>query len=292
MRIDKVYINTHRYDQILTKICIGSIRYWYPDIPIVLIIDHSNGLVQTKKMIEKWNISILNTGQQHYGWGFGKFEPLFLKNSEKFLVLDADTVVNGKVLDKIDNVEADFIVDKEVQAPEDFKTLYYDPEEIHKLFPGFTYPGYSFNSGQWIGTGNIFTKEHFDDLIIWDPSPRLKYPQYFKQADQGILNLLIHMMERDRKITVEKLPLMIWPERGDADFIELDSITEKKSNFPFIIHWAGMKFNDVREYPRADILQFYQKYFYSKYTFLEKRLDQWQDKWLKIEKKIKFRFLR
>ncbi|WP_205508576.1 hypothetical protein [Longitalea arenae] len=290
MQIDKIYINTHRYDLKFTRICIASIRYWYPEIAINLIIDYSNGATDTKKMQRNWNIGILETGKQRYGWGFGKFEPLFLNKKETFLVLDSDTVLAGPVLDKLSGIEADFVVDKEVQPAEKLKHLYYDPEEIIKLYPNFRYPGYSFNSGQWVGNSKVLSKNDFDNLITWKPSPKLSYPQFFKQADQGLFNLIIHLKEQEKKVSVARIPLMIWPDGGAADFIDLDAIKNKERKFPYVIHWAGMKFKSISEYPRMDILSFYEEYFYHKYSALEKYLDKAQDKYLEKEKKFLFTF--
>lgn len=292
MTIDKIYINTHRYDLELTRTCVASVRYWYPDIPVYLIVDYSNGPIPAAGMMKKWDLKILNTGRQHYGWGFGKFEPLFLNNNEQFLVLDADTVMTGPVLDKVKQVNADFVVDKEMQPAEKFITLYYDPVKAGELFPGFKYPGYSFNTGQWIGKGNVLKKEDFNDFVTWTPAPRLKYPDYFKQADQGIFNLLIHIKEGQGKVAVEKIPLMIWPDNGAADFIPYTSIVEKKTDGPFIIHWAGIKFKTFAEYPRADILQFYKQYYYSKFSFLQKISDAILNRYLVKEKKIRFKLKR
>lgn len=290
MTIDKIYINTHRYDLELTRTCVASIRYWYPDIPLYLIVDYSNGSIPITRMMRKWDLKILDTGKQHYGWGFGKFEPLFLKQDERFLVLDADTVLTGPVLDKLKNLDADFVVDEEVQPHEKFITLYYDPAKAAALFPGFKYPGYSFNTGQWFGRTNVLKKEDFNDFVSWTPAPRLKHPEYFKQADQGIFNLLMHLKEKEQKVSLKRIPLMIWPDNGNADFISYTSIAQKKADAPFVIHWAGIKFKTFAEYPRADILQFYQQYYYSRFPALQKISDKLLNRYLMMEKMVRFKF--
>lgn len=293
MTIDKIYINTHRYDLQLTRTCVASVRYWYPDIPVYLIIDYSNGAYPAPGMLRKWDLKILDTGKQHYGWGFGKFEPLFLNNHERFLILDADTVITGSVLEKVKDLDADFVVDKEVQPMEKFISLYYDPVKASEFFPGFSYPGYSFNTGQWIGKSEVLAKSDFNDFVTWSPAPKLKHPEYFKQADQGIFNLLIHLKEKQQQIRVEKIPLMIWPENGNAAFIQFSSIEQRSGGHaPYIIHWAGMKFKTLSEYPRADILLFYEKFFYSRYNFIERILNKLMLIYLKYERKIRFRLKR
>ena len=290
MTIDKIYINTHRYDLALTSTCVASIRYWYPDVPIFLIVDYSNGRFPSRKMLARWNLQVLDTGKQHYGWGFGKFEPLLLTGQEYFLVLDADTVMTGPVLDNVKDLKADFVVDREVQPIDKFKLLYYDPVEAEVLFPGFEYPGYSFNTGQWIARGSVLSKVDFSDFITWQPAPILKHPAYFKQADQGILNLLVHLKEKKNEISVEKIQLMIWPDSGGADFIDLGAIRRKEKAYPYIIHWAGIKFSQLTDFPRADILRFYESYFYSKYNSLEILINKVYRFYLTIEKKLVLKY--
>ena len=290
MKIDRVYINTHRYDKELTGTCVASVRYWYPDIAISLIFDYSNGRYNYTALCRRWNVDVLDTQGRKYGWGLGKFEPLFLGNKERFLVLDADTVLCGPVLDSIDALDADFVVDRETQPPEDLKILYYDPEKLKDLYPDFVYPGYTFNTGQWIGRGGILRHADFDAFVNWKPVPRLKYPDIFKQADQGVLNLVVHQKEAEGKLSVEKIPLMIWPANGAGDFIRLDAIKDKKPDFPFVIHWAGMKFRRLNEYPLSAILLFYRQYYYSGDHGLRKLTDRAVIQYLSWEKKARLRF--
>ncbi len=99
MKVSGVYINTHRYDFELAKICIGSIRFWYPEIPIYLIKDYSNGNFSTIIAEQKWGVQQFNCNRKKLGWGFGKLEPLFLNEGQAFLILDADTLMTGPVLD-------------------------------------------------------------------------------------------------------------------------------------------------------------------------------------------------
>ena len=90
-----------------------------------------------------------------FGWGYSKLEPLFLPQRSKFLVLDADTVLLGPVLDRLEEIDADFIVDDGKPSPELVKQLYFDVNKLKKLDPSFTPCGYNFNSGQWVGTSGL-----------------------------------------------------------------------------------------------------------------------------------------
>jgi hypothetical protein len=293
MKVDRIFINTHRYDFEFTRICVASVRYWYPSVPVSLIFDYSNGGFTYKRLCRDWDIGVLDTHKSKYGWGFGKFEPLFLENDERFLVLDADTALAGPVLAKLDPIEADFVVDRETQPPEKVSSLYYDPEAVKRIAPGFSYPGYTFNTGQWVGKGGLIRRSDFDGLVEWQPSPQLKYKDIFKQADQGIFNFLLHQKEKEGKITVEKIPLMIWPgEEGREGSIRLQTIRDKKPDHPFVIHWAGMKFKQLSDYPMGHILCFYNQYANSRHTGLKNIADETMKRYFGWEKRMRNRFNR
>lgn len=292
MRIECIYINTHRYDYQLTRTCIASVRYWYPDIEIFLIKDLSNGRFNTNLFEQKWGVKILPTGSSKFGWGYGKLEALFQPVKKSFLVLDADTVLTGPVLLNVENMDADFLVDEEKQTEDKFCTLYYDIHNIGKVDAQFKYPGYSFNTGQWYGTAGILKREDFDHIIKWAEPPESKYPSIIFQGEQGHLNFILHQMEQNGEINIVRKKIMIWPADRNAEFIILERIRRKDPIFPYIIHWAGMKFKRLSNYPRADILEFYQSLFRSKLSFSEKIRDLIYLKLLPMEKRIKIKFIK
>jgi len=59
-----------------------------------------------------------------YGWGVVKLEPLFQgEPGRRFLVLDADTVLLGPVLDRFDAGGAPFLGDDENQPEAEIRRL-------------------------------------------------------------------------------------------------------------------------------------------------------------------------
>lgn len=288
MHVKKVFVNVHKYDFNLAKICIASIRYWYPDIPIFLIKEFNSGDFDTSFVEKEWNVQILDIPRKIFGWGYGKLEPLFLDNEESFLVLDSDTVMVGPVIDAVKDINAQFIVDDEVQPAQRFNEIYYNLERIHELEEKFIYPGYSFNSGQWFGTSNILTRKDFSKALDWTEPPRPKFPEIVFNGDQAHLNFVLHWLEQSGNVSVAKMKLMIWPDAGNADFVDISKIKERMNAYPHIIHWAGMKAKKVAELPRADILSFYENFYYSRAGNSKFFFDSVNRMYLIQERKLKF----
>lgn len=291
VQVSGIYINTYRYDVEEAKICIASIRYWYPEIPIYLIKDFGAGPVDSKWIERIFKVGILWLDRKRLGWGFGKLEPLFLNPQHSFLILDPDTVFTGRVLDRVKDIDAPFIIDEEIPEINRFNEIYYNLGRIQEIAPGFIFPGYSFNSGQWFGTSNIIQRKDFDLILNWTEPPTVKYADFFFNGEQGILNFTFHKMEQQNKIKVHRMPLMIYPADNKAEFIRLSSLEQKKNDHPFIIHWAGMKNDSGTGRPRQDILDFYKQYYYRHAGKTSKARDVIKSFYLKYEKKFKKRVL-
>lgn len=286
MKVEKVFINTYKYDFHFARICIASIRYWYPNIPIFLIKDEKQGSFDTSAAEKTWNVGILDIPRKKFGWGYGKLEVLFSENKESFLVIDADAVLTGPVIDIAGKVEADFIVDKEEQPPARFNEIYYNLARINELDNSFKYPGYSFNSGQWFGTSSIIKREDFSKTLLWSEPPVSRDKNIVVNNDQGHLNYIIHALEQHRLLSVARIKLMVWPVGGRSDFIKLEKIKSKSPDYPYVIHWAGMGALKFSKLPRQDILIFYRDYYYSKTGPIHPVSDAVKSIYHKLERKV------
>ncbi len=262
MRIDAIYISTYRRDLPLTRICVASIRYWYADVPIKLIKDPGAGPFSTQEIESLWNVSVVDTGGRNFGWGFSKLEPLFFPVREKFLMLDSDTVFTGRVVDMLDQFPGQFIVDDETQPIEERDRLYFDLKALHTIDPTFVPCGKNFNSGQWVGTSGLVTREDFGRVVEWSTPPTLKHPKIFMPGDQGVLNYVLEKLANEGRVTLDRAPLMWWAPR---DLKDLDlGILAQHSPYSRIIHWAGCKLHGKDPMPRADILDFFEQHYYSR----------------------------
>lgn len=273
MKVDCVYVNTHVGDVDLARVCIASVRYWYPQVRIKLIKDISGGVFSTRDLERIWGVEIFECGRKKFGWGYGKLEPLFVSERHQFLVLDADTVLVGPVFDKVLNCEEDFVVDGERVSELPFDKIYYNRDRIKELDSEYEFPGYGFNSGQWFGTSGVLDREDFSVSLDWTEPPVPLYPDIMFNGDQGHLNFHFHRLSRNGGISIALELIMVWPSGTRAEFIDLDAIKRRERTFPFVIHWAGMKDFRRGKLPRFDIFEFYRDVHYSKAGRLQRLTD-------------------
>jgi hypothetical protein len=271
MRIDKVVIACYVRDFPLARSCVASIRYWYPDIEIYLLKDERKGKFSTREIEKHFNVKILKTPGKYYGWGTAKYEALFTE-LDRFLLLDADTVFLGQVLDELSQFDNDFIVtgiatgieagvDKE---PEWLVARdYIDVDKMMKIDPEYKYPGYGINTGQLVITTGKITAQHLDEFLVF-PQGKLKpvYDDILKYTDQGLINYILAKLSQEGSATVRYHGFWLWPDLPKAKELSLGSIKNRTSP-PLILHWAGIKSIDRRNYSRYDILCFFEDLYYT-----------------------------
>ena len=259
--IDCVYIAASTHDARYTRICVASLRYFYPELPIRLLAGArlQHGLAD--ELQQYWGVEMSPFCAGDYGWGFVKLEPLFASPGAKFLVLDSDTVLTGPVLDLWD-MDAPFLVDDENQSEADTKRLYYDWDKVRGVDPAARPPQFVFNSGQWFGTAGVLTRDDFAPWVDWTMPRRLAYPQYFMPGDQGILNYALNQKVALDGLRVARRKILRWPGHGmgglDADAISSVSCP------PLVVHWAGMKKARQRDMVGADVLAYFENAYYKR----------------------------
>jgi len=269
MKIERIYILTYKDDLWWARMCVASIRYWYPDIPISLIKDHIFGPFNTRDIEKYWNVDIFETKKKCFGSGLAKLEPFFLKTKERGMVLDSDVCFAGKVLDVLEKHDEDFVVPgggyQDITSDAIHK-FFYRSEEINRKFDrNFRYPGYVFSTGHIVFTSGILTREDFSVTVDWSDLPRHKYPGVFFGNDQGILNYVLQKKERETEISIGK---EIYGQLiGNKDIVRLsiDSIRNFRNDYPFLIHWCGgQHYYFLHKIPSGHILGFYRSFFYSR----------------------------
>jgi hypothetical protein len=263
--VDVIYLAACSRDARLTRICIASIRYFYPRVPLKLLAGDilQSGLAEEVK--KYWNVGLANLPAGDYGWGFVKLEPLFGPAGQRFMVVDVDTVFTGKVLDLRAESVAPFFVDDEQLSDADFKRLYYDWDKLRNVDPKVRRARTAYNVGQWFGTAGVVRREDFDPWMEWTLPRRLRYPDLFMGGDQGVCNYVVLQKEAYEGLRIERRTFMRWPGHGMTD-LTADRVASGTAP-PLVIHWAGMKAIFLRNMTGGDILQFFEDYYYTRLPF-------------------------
>lgn len=260
--VDCVYIAACARDARLTRICVASIRYFYPEVPIRLLAGDVLQRGLASELRRYWGVELVDLPEGDYGWGLVKLEPLFGPPGESFLVVDVDTTFTGPVLDVRADSDAPFIVDNERLSDADFKRLYYDWDKLREIDPKVQSARSAFNVGQWFGTAGLVKREEFDPWIEWAMPRRLRYPDLFMGGDQGVMNCVILRKEAFEGLGIERRTIMLWPGHS-MEGLNAESIS-KRTAPPRIIHWAGMKKTSLRQMVGSDILLYFEKLYYTR----------------------------
>ncbi|MBX9782825.1 MAG: hypothetical protein K2X48_05940 [Chitinophagaceae bacterium] len=271
----RVAIAVNKKDVWFCRICIASIRYYYPDVEILLLKDELNGKFSTKEIETKWNVQLVDFSVKKFGWSAAK---IFFYTDERFkndffLVLDSDIVFIGKLLEKLEMLtrNADVVVSPEAEIDpyaEWVQRIYFDVKKAEQRNEKYKYPGYFFNAGQLLVRGGKFSKDDFASFFNYEQFPYWKDLAVFPLVDQSMLNYLLPVFSETGKIKVNATyKYMLWSEADELKEIQLDAV-KKGTRFPLLIHWAGaLRVPYLNKMSGSDILLFFENYYYQRICF-------------------------
>lgn len=267
--IDQIVVCCCARDVWLTRICVASIRYWYPDRPIGLLKDTSLGDFDTSELESIWNVSNLKVADSNKGY-YMKLEACYFPGKQRFLILDSDTVFLGRFLEDLEKFDEDFVghwsgrqslspSEKEMYAANG----YYRMPELKKMFPDFEPPDFFFNGGHLLITSGLLAPEDFARFLTDTKPPIGKYPAIFPLPEQGIFNFAITQKLRDGKCTIGTHDFVKFSADPHAlEFIEVEQL-KSRNGYPFLVHWAQGKAFFASSFLRPDILHFFENYYYA-----------------------------
>lgn len=257
-----VYIAASTRDARFTRICVASVRYFHPHVPIKLLVGGALQRGLAEELHRYWNVDVMQLPAGDYGWGFVKLEPLFGQSGERFLMLDSDTAITGPILQEWEDSTAPFIVDNEEYSEAGIRSRYYDWQKVQKIDPDARAPAFVFNSGQWVGTSGVLAREDFGAFMDWSFPRQLQAQDVFFPGDQGIMNYVLNKKVREGKLHVERRSIMHWPGHGMSGY-DARTVAERKAASK-IVHWAGMKRVTLRSMPGTDLLEFFERAYYQR----------------------------
>lgn len=291
-KIDCIYLTTYRPDNRLTRICLGSIRYFYPDIPIHLIVDETQGPVPEAEFANAWGVTRKKGIPTHYRHVLSQLEVFTGEPGVRFFLMDADIVFAGRVLDVLEAHDEDIVVEREVLPQEESYRHMIHLERMAELDPTYRAPDWCFNSGQWMGTSGPITKDDWAPWLTKDKVPGLRHPETFYQG-QGLLNYLVTKKMAEGKLTLGFENYSFWMGSGPelVGTFPLEEIKRREFK-PMLLHWAGVKRPKVEQLPRADIMLFFERFYYSRINggaaklWLDVRKDSAENKLKAVKRRI------
>jgi hypothetical protein len=285
MKIEGVAISCYRFDVELTRLCVASIRFWYPHIPIWLLKDRHYGDFDTREIEKYWNVQVYPGREKTLGWGFGKLEVMTESPARRLLLLDSDVVFAGRVIDRLERHDENLIVDKEDFDATAIEVQFFLSDKLRQLDPEFVFPGYGFNTGQIVATTGRLSKQDFDGLLDWE-TRTVKYPEVFKKGEQGLFNYVVLRKVQHGELTIHREPFMVWPgEAAHAEHIHLADLTSEGRQQQ-VIHWAGLGWGKaLEEMPRPEILLHFEDIYYSRIP-----LGTWLRQWRRLRFWLQHRF--
>lgn len=286
MKIEGVAISCYRFDVELTRLCVASIRFWYPHIPIWLLKDRHYGDFDTREIEKYWNVQVYPGRQKTLGWGFGKLEVMTELPARRLLLLDSDVVFAGRVIDRLERFDEDLVVDKEDFDATAVEVQFFPPDKLRQLDPEFAFPDYGFNTGQIVATTGRLHKQDFNGLLDWQ-TRTVKHPEVFKKGEQGLFNYVVLRKVQHGELTIHREPFMVWPgEAARAEHIHLEGLTSEGRQQQ-VIHWAGLGWGKaLKEMPRPEILLHFEDIYYSRLP-----LGAWLRQWRRVRLWLGNRFI-
>ena len=252
-RLDGVIVLVSTGDVYLAKACCASIRQSLGDIPITLLVDGLNtDTVELQRLPNVSRMTAQELAGEEYGplWsGFWVKLLIFWKSPyERFLYLDADTLVWGDVRAYAELDKYDFIAGLHFQNPQTFQTseeiqkFVYDVGFIKKLDPALDWRGQALaNNGAFFARRQVFSKEKLQEL---------RQLSCWRCYEQGVINYLRWQATRTGTPRVTGCELQLFP--AEAKYDPADRFFPRANQRPAIIHWICKKPKLGRRYQAAD----------------------------------------
>lgn len=265
----KFLVTCTKSDLWMTKICIASIRYYYPSNEIFVIKDKLLGDFSINELVKFWNVDEITYETDMFGISASKMFFYVDENfgDDFFMVLDSDIVLMGQ----LDFDEFDFDVAVSVEYEKEpsrqiIRDLYFDITEMQKY--GYNFPGYFFNAGQLVcKRGFLFKwKDELSEYFDFKKLPRWIKLDILPKHDQSLINYFFPKLESEKKLKIGKFDFMIWTGWESANKFSLKEIRE--TGVPYLLHYAGAYRNKyVSKMARPDILNYFRDFYYSRIPY-------------------------
>lgn len=239
------------WDQPFAGACISSIRMFAPSAPICLIVDESEGRVETRSLERTYDVSIIrredvrDAGLRKHSFGYGitKMIGFWEAPFERVLHVDPDAVWWGDIRQNLPSVMPDVVYNSphELITPYIQRTQYFDPDKLFRIVPEFDW-----QSHLYFNTGVLCVRRGSLDLDEYLRMQELQrnHPDILMTGEQGMLNILVFRGVTEKRLSAEAADLqtvvpVIAKELLERRFQFREG--EPVVTHPTVIHWAGPK---------------------------------------------------
>ena len=262
MKINSIVVFCWPGDVHLARLCLTSIRYFHPEIPLYLMKNVAQRDFDTTEIERR--LKVITKGvTEPYGSSLGKVELLFKEELGRFLFIDSDQLMVGPVLEALEKNEAPFIVVPEYHAPgsEVIDRVYLNTTALKTYDPEFRLPPYFFNSGQFVATAGLIKREDFGRTMTWGNPLKLHDRHVFILGDQSLFNYLFQKLDQTGRIKLGTEEFMDLARTDCFWKTSLSDIVARKGP-PKLFHWAGQTRTFHCLTRRGDIWRFFEKNYY------------------------------
>jgi hypothetical protein len=243
-----VTISCYRGDRPLLHGCLASLREHLPDIPVCLI---KHRVFDTTELSRLYGVTTLEQADVHpelsrlsYGYGLTKMVAFWHSPFERFIHVDADTVLWGDPFDGLPVADYDLIYNEphEEITPVIQRQQYFDPEKVFSALPDFGWQGHPyFNAGVFAARRGLLDLDEYLALLKFDKD----HPGAFF-SEQGIFNFMAFKGVADGRIRARAWPFQVLVPLYSANalaarFCIRDGEPQIDPDDRRIIHWAGPK---------------------------------------------------
>jgi hypothetical protein len=241
-------------------IAAASVRYWYPEAPIFLAVDHGLGEPDLRRLLALPGVRVLPLQRKQLGY-YVALEAMLGAPAGRSLLLDADTVLAGPVLDKLAACPEPLVVERvsNWEQPLEYREKwYFSARHIQSLDPHFEMPEFCFNTGQLAFDRGVLQRGDFAGLVDWSEPVRVFRPEVFPAFDQSLLNYVVWKKVRAGQLELGFCPdMLLWAKLENIDWAGLLDGARRRQGVPAVVHWAGVHHEDWLNTGK-ELLMFYE----------------------------------
>jgi hypothetical protein len=245
-----VYISTYQGDFFRAKILCASIRYFLGDVPILVFKDGDFGIEQLQRLgnIREFDDRVIAPQARIFKGHYARIKAFFNPDYERFLYLDADTLLIGNIL-QLPFRNSDILVNPGAEKKAGIGSVQ-DADYVERFFlnlrhmpafdPEFVHDGLVlFNSGQFFARPFLFPLEAFLAAYHYHrvkPARQSAIPF----TDQSILNYVFNKAAQQGEINLAAHDFVIFPWKEDLDKypdLTRDAVVNKMYSSHYLLHY-------------------------------------------------------